>query len=46
MLFFRFNYKINFYLMKKFEKFKERIRFKLEIAIRDILFRQKDLKTH
>ena len=38
VLFFSFHY-INLFLIKKFERFKKRMRFELEIAIRDILFK-------
>ena len=36
---FRFFYKIDFFLIKKFERFKERVRFKLKVTIHNVLFR-------
>ena len=35
-----------FLIIKKFEKFKERIRFELKIVIYNVLFKQKKLKKH
>ena len=35
-----------FFIIKKFEKFKKRMRSELEAAIRDVLFKQKKLKKH
>ena len=36
LYFFRY---VNLFLIKKFERFKERVRFEFEIAIRDVLFK-------
>ena len=36
---FRMIYKIDFYLIKKFERFKERVKSELEIAIYNVLFK-------
>ena len=38
MLCFSFHY-INLFLIKKFEKFKKRVKFELKIATRNILFK-------
>ena len=37
---------INFFVIKKFEGFKKRVKSKFEVAICDVLFKQKKLKKH
>ena len=46
MLYISFFIDFNLSLIKKFEKFKKRIRFELKTATRDVLFKQKKLKKH
>ena len=36
---FIFYFYFYFFLIKKFEKFKKRVRFKLKVAVRDVLFK-------